>query len=166
MKRLGLSLALPVFGLLAGVLAPSTASAHGFGGGGHAGGSSHGGGAFHGAPAFHGSAGFHGAPAFHAGVGGGWRGGPAHVATPARGYVGYGARPAYGYGARPAYGYGGRAYYGAGPAAGYWGWHGATRVWIGGSVAPYAGWGWSAGQWVWSGNQWVWQDGYWAPPAY
>ena len=170
MKRIGLSLALQVVGLLLGVVTPGTASAQGWRGGGHA-----------------------AAPAAHAG--GGWRGAPVnrpmvapHVSTPARSFnahpayvahpaygygarPGYGGRPAYGYGARPAYGYGARPSYGfgygVGPVAGRWGWHGATRVWIGASTAaPYPGWYWTPGSWVWNGGQWVWQDGFWAPPAY
>jgi hypothetical protein len=167
MKRIGLSLALPLLALVLGISAPRDASAAGWRSGGHA-----------------------AAPAFHGG-GGGFRGGfvghaAPHFAAPARGYgtrpaygvhvgggvgarPGYGARPAYGYGARPAYGYGARpAYgYGYGSTIGHWGWHGPTRVWIGAAaVAPYPGWIWSAGQWTWDGYQWVWQDGFWAPPAY
>jgi hypothetical protein len=165
MKRIGLSLGLPVLGLLLGVATPATASAQGGRGGGHA-----------------------ASPMAHAG--GGWHGAPvsrpasvSHVALPARGFVGhpsYGARPGYvghgaGYGARPAYGTGARpgylgrpAYgYGVGPVAGHWGFHGATRVWIGAStMMPYPGWYWTPGSWVWDGYQWVWQDGFWAPPAY
>jgi hypothetical protein len=162
MKRIGLSLGLPVLGLLLGVATPATASAQGWRGGGHA-----------------------AAPMAHAG--GGWHGAavtrPAyvpHVSTPARSYVGrpayaarpvnggrpaYGARPGYGYGARP--GYGAHLGYGVGPVAGHWGWHGATRVWIGAATAmPYPGWYWTPGTRVWDGYQWVWQDGFWAPPAY
>jgi len=153
MNRIGI-FALPALGLLLGVATPATASAHGWGGGGHA------------------------APAMH---GGGWRGAavsrPAfvpHVNVAPRGFVGH-AAPAYhgGYVAHPGYvgrpGYFGRpAYgYGVGPVAGHWGWHSGVRVWFGAAtVAPYAGWIWTPGTWVWDGYQWAWQDGYWAPPVY
>jgi hypothetical protein len=159
MKRIGLSLALPVLGLLVGIATPATASAQGWRGGGHVS-----------APAAHANGGWHGAG------GGGWHGGavatrPAygpHVAVGARGYVGhpgYGVRPGYGYHpgyvARP-------GYYGhVGPVVGHWGFHGGARVWFGvATVAPYPGWLWTPGTWVWDGYQWVWQDGYWAPPVY
>lgn len=156
MTRIGLSLGLPVLGLLLGVATPATASAQGWRGGGHS-----------------------AAPAAHAG--GGWRGAavtrPAmtsHVAVGGRGYVGrpaYGVRPGYvnhpgyvghpGYAGRPAYGYG------VGPVVGHWGFHGGARVWFGAAtVSPYAGWIWTPGTWAWDGYQWAWQDGYWAPPVY
>jgi YXWGXW repeat-containing protein len=149
MKRIGLSLGLPVLGLLLGVATPSTASAQGWRGGGHA------------APAAHASGGWHGAAVTRPAV-------VPHVAVGARGYAGrpaYGVRPGFvarpGYIGRPAYGYG------VGPVAGHWGWRGGTRVWFGvATVSPYAGWIWMPGAWAWDGNQWVWQDGYWAPPTY
>jgi hypothetical protein len=146
MKRVALSFALPVLGLLLGAAKP--VSAQGWRGGGHA------------------------APMAHAG--GGWRGGfvsrPAlvpHVDVASRAFAGravYGARPGYGWHA----GYGGPRFgYGVGPVAGHWGWRGTTRVWIGApSVRPYAGWVWLPGTWAWDGAQWAWQDGYWAPPGY
>jgi hypothetical protein len=144
MKRIGLSVALPVLGLLLGVGTPATASAQGWRGGGHVT-----------ALAAHAGGGWHGAVATRPAYG-------PHVAVGVRGYVGhpgYGVRP--GYVARP-------GYYGhVGPVVGHWGWHGGTRVWFGVStVVPYSGWFWTPGTWVWDGYQWVWQDGYWAPPAY
>ena len=53
-------------------------------------------------------------------------------------------------------------------APGYWGYHGGTRVWIGGawSYPPQPGWVWVAPHWQWNGYQWVWQQGYWAAPTY
>jgi len=126
------------------------------------GGGFHGGG-LHATPAaqFHG--GFHATPAagFH---------GTFHAQAPYRapvrvapGPVRVAPRPGfYGpvYGVHPA---GGRVW-----LPGYWGFRGATRVWIGPSwsYAPYAGWVWVAPHWAWNGYTWVWQTGYWAPPAY
>ena len=53
-------------------------------------------------------------------------------------------------------------------APGYWGYHGGTRVWIGGawSYPPQPGWVWVAPHWQWNGYQWAWQQGYWAAPTY
>jgi hypothetical protein len=146
MKRIGLSIALPVLGMLVGVATPATASAHGWGGGGH----------FTAAP--HASWGWHGAAVTRPAV-------IPHVAVGPRGYAGrpvYGPHPGY-YGPGYVHHYG----YGVGPVVGHWGWHSGVRVWFGAAtVAPYAGWIWTPGTWVWDGYQWVWQDGYWAPPAY
>lgn len=94
----------------------------------------------------------------------GFRGAP--VAAPARGFHGA-PRPYFGH-AAPVY---------ARPLApsrahiwvpGYWGFHGGTRVWIGGAWAlpPYAGWTWVGPQWTWNGYNWVWVEGHWAAPAY
>jgi hypothetical protein len=151
MKRIGLSLVLPVVGSLFAVATPATAFARGWGGGGGG----------HAAPAAHAAGGWHGAavtrPSYMPHVAAGGRAFAAHPVY--GGHPGYAGHP--GYVGRPAYGWH------VGPVAGHWGWHGAARVWVGVSTyCPYPGWIWTPGIWAWDGYQWVWQDGYWAPPAY
>src|SRR5262245_16973442 len=104
---------------------------------------------------------------------GGWRGGGHFAAAPAPVYRMPGPRvvPAPGPRVYPAPAYGGyvRTY---APARtrmwvpGYWGLHGATRVWVAGAYAypPFAGWVWVAPHWAWNGYQWFWQEGYWSAP--
>jgi hypothetical protein len=139
MKRITLTLGLPLAALLVSVAAPRSASAHERRGHDRTG---------------HGN---HAAHAPRQPQRAHWRApvvtrAPAPIATPVR------LAPP-----RPVYVGPNRV---VAPAAGHWGWHGQRRVWFGvATVQPYAGWSWTPAHWVWDGYQWIWEEGYWAPPA-